>query len=163
MLSLTIVLLVLELNSICIATCQLKICIHMVLRVFMSIHTLTTTGYPCTYYYNKLGKTLFVVIGLWGFQKIRYYLSCIGLSCYLLCTWFFSVSVLYSVFMCCVYITTIYQPFMKYYMSCMMLMLGKRDTRFKRTLIYKNTNTQSANIRGNPLCQGTKRHLIVKG
>jgi len=52
----------------------------MVLRVFMNIHTLTTTGYPCTYYYNKLGKTLFVVIGLWGFQKIRYYLSCIGLS-----------------------------------------------------------------------------------
>ena len=80
MLSLTIVLPVLELNSICIATCQIQICIHMVLRVFMSMHTFTITGYPCTYCYNKLGKTLFVVIGLWGFQKIRYYLSCIGLS-----------------------------------------------------------------------------------
>ena len=31
--------------------------------------------------------------------------------------------------------------------------------RFKRTLIYFNTDTQYANIWGNPLCQATKRHL----
>ena len=31
--------------------------------------------------------------------------------------------------------------------------------RFKRTLICYDTNTQSANLRGNPLCQSTKRHL----
>ena len=34
--------------------------------------------------------------------------------------------------------------------------------RFKRTLIYYDTDTQSANVRGNPLCQATKRHLTVK-
>ena len=31
--------------------------------------------------------------------------------------------------------------------------------RFKRTLIYFNTDTQYANFRGNPFCQTTKRHL----
>ena len=31
--------------------------------------------------------------------------------------------------------------------------------RFKRTLVYYVTDTQSANFRGNPLCQATKRHL----
>ena len=31
--------------------------------------------------------------------------------------------------------------------------------RFKRTLIYFNTDTQYAHIRGNPLYQATKRHL----
>ena len=31
--------------------------------------------------------------------------------------------------------------------------------RFKRTLIYFDTNTQYANFGGNPLCQATKRHL----
>ena len=31
--------------------------------------------------------------------------------------------------------------------------------RFKRTLIYFNTDTQYAHIRGNPLYQSTKRHL----
>ena len=31
--------------------------------------------------------------------------------------------------------------------------------RFKRTLIYFNTDTQYANFRGNPLYQATKRHL----
>ena len=29
--------------------------------------------------------------------------------------------------------------------------------RFKRTLIYYDTDTQSTNFRGNPLCQATKR------
>ena len=29
--------------------------------------------------------------------------------------------------------------------------------RFKRTLIYLDTNTQSANFRGNPLCQAQKK------
>ena len=32
-------------------------------------------------------------------------------------------------------------------------------TRFKRTVIYYDTDTQSENVRGNPLCQATKRHL----
>ena len=31
--------------------------------------------------------------------------------------------------------------------------------RFKVTLIYYDTDTHSANCRGNPLCQATKRHL----
>ena len=31
--------------------------------------------------------------------------------------------------------------------------------RFKRMLIYFNTDTQYANFRGNPLYQATKRHL----
>ena len=31
--------------------------------------------------------------------------------------------------------------------------------RFKRTLIYNNTDTKSAHFRGSPLCQATKRHL----
>ena len=31
--------------------------------------------------------------------------------------------------------------------------------RFKRTLIYFNTDTQYAHFRGNPLYQATKRHL----
>ena len=31
--------------------------------------------------------------------------------------------------------------------------------RFKRMLIYYDTDTQSANYGGNPLCQATKRHL----
>ena len=31
--------------------------------------------------------------------------------------------------------------------------------RFKRKLIYFNTNTQYAHFRGNPFCQATKRHL----
>ena len=31
--------------------------------------------------------------------------------------------------------------------------------RFKRTLIYYNRDTQSANVRGNPLRQATKRYL----
>ena len=35
-------------------------------------------------------------------------------------------------------------------------------TKFKTTLIYYDTDTQSANFRGNPLCQATKRHLTVK-
>ena len=35
--------------------------------------------------------------------------------------------------------------------------------RFKRTLIYYDTDTQSSNFWGNPLCQTTKRHLTVKG
>ena len=30
---------------------------------------------------------------------------------------------------------------------------------FKRTLIYHDTNTQSAKFRANPLCQATKRPL----
>ena len=29
----------------------------------------------------------------------------------------------------------------------------------KRRLIYYDTNTQSAKVRGNPICQVTKRHL----
>ena len=33
---------------------------------------------------------------------------------------------------------------------------------FERTLIYQDTSTRSANFRGNPLCQATKRHLTVK-
>ena len=33
--------------------------------------------------------------------------------------------------------------------------------RFKRTLIYFNTNTQYANFRGNPLYQATKGHLTT--
>ena len=33
--------------------------------------------------------------------------------------------------------------------------------RFKRTLIYDDTNTQYANFRRNPLRQATKRHLNV--
>ena len=33
---------------------------------------------------------------------------------------------------------------------------------FKRTLIYYYTDTQYANLRGNPLRQATKRHLTVK-
>ena len=39
--------------------------------------------------------------------------------------------------------------------------LGKILThkRFKRTLIYYDTDTKSAIFRGNPLCQATKRHL----
>ena len=31
--------------------------------------------------------------------------------------------------------------------------------RFKRTLIYYDTDTQYGNFRGNPLRQATKRHL----
>ena len=34
--------------------------------------------------------------------------------------------------------------------------------RFKRMLIYFNTDTQYANFRGNPLYQATKRHLTNK-
>ena len=30
---------------------------------------------------------------------------------------------------------------------------------FKRTLIYYDTDTQSANFWSNPLCQATKQHL----
>ena len=39
--------------------------------------------------------------------------------------------------------------------------LGKILThkRFKRTLIYYDTDTQSAKFRGSPPCQATKRHL----
>ena len=31
--------------------------------------------------------------------------------------------------------------------------------RFRKTLIYFDTDTQSANFRGNPLCQATKQQL----
>jgi len=34
--------------------------------------------------------------------------------------------------------------------------------RFKRTLIYLDTNTQSANFRGNPLCQATEEGEATK-
>ena len=34
-----------------------------------------------------------------------------------------------------------------------------KHKRFKRTLIYFDTDTQYANLRGNPLFQATKRHL----
>ena len=34
--------------------------------------------------------------------------------------------------------------------------------RFKRTLIYFNTDTQYTNFRGNPFYQATKRHLTDK-
>ena len=34
--------------------------------------------------------------------------------------------------------------------------------KFKRTLIYFNTDTQYAHFRGNPLYQATKRHLNNK-
>ena len=42
----------------------------------------------------------------------------------------------------------------------LMTMIFRRQThkRFKRTLFIK-TETQSANFRGNPRCQATKRHL----
>ena len=34
-----------------------------------------------------------------------------------------------------------------------------KTKRFKRTLIYFNTDAQYAHIRGNPLYQATKQHL----
>ena len=39
------------------------------------------------------------------------------------------------------------------------LYLDPNTKRFKRTLIYFNTDTQYANFRGNPLYQASKRHL----
>ena len=39
-------------------------------------------------------------------------------------------------------------------------LLDPNTKRFKRTLIYFNTDTQYANVQGNPLYQATKRHLI---
>ena len=33
--------------------------------------------------------------------------------------------------------------------------------RFKRTLIYFDTDIHYAHFRGNPLCQATKRHLNI--
>ena len=36
--------------------------------------------------------------------------------------------------------------------------IDPNTARFKRTLIYFNTDTQYANFRGNPLYQATKRH-----
>ena len=37
--------------------------------------------------------------------------------------------------------------------------IDSNTKRFKRTLIYFNTDTQDANFGGNPLCQAPKRHL----
>ena len=42
---------------------------------------------------------------------------------------------------------------------CPCLPFSPNTKRFKRTLIYFNTDTQYANFRGNPLYQATKRHL----
>ena len=42
------------------------------------------------------------------------------------------------------------------------LVFVQTHKRFKRTLIYYDTDTQSANFWSNPLCQATKQHLTVK-
>ena len=44
-------------------------------------------------------------------------------------------------------------------MTASVLKQDPNTKRFKRTLIYFNTDTQYANFRGNPLYQTTKRHL----
>ena len=40
--------------------------------------------------------------------------------------------------------------------------MSQTHKRFKRTLIYYDTDTQSANFWGNPLRQATKQHVAVK-
>ena len=37
--------------------------------------------------------------------------------------------------------------------------ISRHNSWFKRTLIYFDTDTQSATFQCNPLCQATKRHL----
>ena len=44
-------------------------------------------------------------------------------------------------------------------MTASVLKQNPNTKRFKRTLIYYDTDTQYANFRGNPLRQATKRHL----
>ena len=44
-------------------------------------------------------------------------------------------------------------------MTASVLQQDPSTNRFKRTLIYFDTDTQYANFWGNPLCQATKRHL----
>ena len=44
-------------------------------------------------------------------------------------------------------------------MTASVLKQDPNAKRFKRTLVYFNTDTQYANSRGNPLYQATKRHL----
>ena len=43
-----------------------------------------------------------------------------------------------------------------------LLLLIQTRKRYKRMLIYCDTDTKSAIFRGNPLCQAAKRHLTVK-
>ena len=45
------------------------------------------------------------------------------------------------------------------FFKSLFLFLSKHIKRFKRTLIYYDTDTQSANFRGNPLCQAYKTTL----
>ena len=47
-------------------------------------------------------------------------------------------------------------------MTASVLKQDPNTKRFKRTLIYFNTDTQYAHFRGNPLYQATKRHLTDK-
>ena len=54
-----------------------------------------------------------------------------------------------------------------YFLILVVVLTVTQDTsqthkRFRRTLIYQDTNTQSAHFRGNPLCQATKLHLTDK-
>ena len=44
-------------------------------------------------------------------------------------------------------------------MTASVLKQNQNTKRFKRTLIYFDTDTQYANCRGNSLCQSTKRYL----
>ena len=47
-------------------------------------------------------------------------------------------------------------------MTASVLKQDPSTKRFKRTLIYYDTDTEYAHFRGNPHCQATKRHLTDK-